>query len=258
MPLFKRLLTPTDLPPENFDRETLSLDVKGKDLRRYKQEDLAEQIAAFANALGGSIIIGANEQAGGTYLYGPATEADADATRIRYEQANRDFCSPNPLLEAVVIPRPPGFVTVVNVWPFLGQAVGVRMGAPDKPTWLFPFRVGTQTKFLRAEQLPMIMLPELRKAAILLSQISEGEGVMIQNPGGGSNVQMLFKSIQIESATFTMQTNRGMQGPNEVATFPLEAILMIWKHHRDGWQIAVRGQILSEGTYQPPTQLRSY
>lgn len=173
MPLFKRLLVTADLPPENFDRETLSLDVKGKDLRRYKHEDLAEQIAAFANALGGSIIVGANEQAGGTYIYDSMSEAEADVNRIKYEQANRDFCSPNPLLEAVVIPRPPGFVAAINVWPFVGQAVGVRIGAPDKAAWLFPLRVGTQTKFLRAEQLPMIMLPELRKVAILdLSRLS--------------------------------------------------------------------------------------
>ena len=264
MPLFKRYLTEADLPLENFEREGLSLDVKGKHPGKYKPVDLAEQIAAFANTLGGCILIGANEQAGGTYVYDVMEEDMADAARVRYEHAGRDFCSPNPILESVVIQRVPGFVTAINVWPFPGQAIGVRHGPPDKPAWLFPFRVGTQTKFLSAEQLPMIMLPELRKPAILLSQIVAGESVQIQNQGGGQVVNAAFHEIQLQTGTFTIQipphpASRPMGGgAMQIATIPLEAVYLVWKHHSDGWQIAVRGQVHTEGTFQPATQLRTF
>lgn len=264
MPIFKRVLALADLPPENFDREGLSLDVKGKRLERYRPVDLAEQIAAFANTLGGCILIGANEQAGGTYTYDVMDEALADTVRIKYEHAGRDFCSPNPILEPVVIQRPPGFVTAVNVWPFPGQAIGVRVGPLDKPAWLFPFRVGTQTKFLSAEQLPMMMLPELRKPAILLSQIADGEAVQIQNQGGGQSVRLIFKSIQLQAGTFALQIlpqspiRPGAAAFSQVANIPLEAVYLVWKHHIDGWQIAIRGQVHSDGTFQPSTQIRSF
>lgn len=68
---------------------------------------------------------------------------------------------------------------------------------------------------------------------------------------------MIFKAVQLESATFTLQTNPGVGKTAVIATFPLEAAFLVWKHHTNGWQIAVHGQILHDGTYQPSTQVRA-
>lgn len=255
MAFFKRILNPSELPTETADRETWSFDVKGKDLRSYAQEKLAVHIAAMSNGPGGNIIVGADEQEGGTFIYDYMTEKLADANRIRYEHANRDHCSPHPIIEAVVIPKgSTEFVTVINVWPSLGGAIGVRQGAKDKPAWLFPLRVGTQTKYLNADQLPMLMLPELRKTAILLSQITKGKTITVYNPGGLSPSKIQMDAVQPERGTFTVAPNGS---PLEVSALPLEAVHYVWESPK-GWLMIMKGILYNDITFQPETHLRQH
>lgn len=255
MSLFRRILKPKDLPPETTDRETWSFDVKGKDLRAYSQEKLAEHIAAMSNGPGGNIIVGANEQPGGTFTYDYMNEAEADANRIKYEHANRDHCSPNPILEAVVIQKSQTeFVAVINIWPSPAGAIGVRQGPKDKPAWLFPLRVGTQTKYLNADQLPMIMLPELRKSAILLSQLAKGSLIKVLNPGGGKNTVVQMDEVHPERGTFTVAP---VGKPAQSSSVPLEAVLYVWQTP-NGWQIALKGALYEDASFQPETQLRQH
>lgn len=249
---FKRIMKSRDLPSERVDRETWSFDVKGKDLRSYSQDKLAEHIASLANGPGGNIVVGANEKTGGTFVYELMTEQEADANRIRYEHANRDFCSPNPIIEAMVIQKETDFVAVINVWPAPGGAIGVRQGPKDKPAWLFPLRVGTQTKYLNADQLPMIMLPELRKAAILLSQIPKGALITISNPGGGGNAVVQMNDVQPERGTFSVAP---VGHPNQTSSVPLDAVLYVWETQK-GWQMALKGALYGDCSFQPETQIR--
>lgn len=262
MALVKRILEVADLPPEDFSREVLCLDVKGKHLERYSAQDLAEQVAAFANTLGGCILVGANEQDGGTYRYDPMAESQADAIRIRYEQATQNFCSPQPLLEPSVIAYAHGYVVAVNVWPFAGQAVGVRNGPKDKSAWLIPYRVGTQTRFLEMEQLAMFMLPQIRQAAVRLSQIPRETMVRILDQNQGNTSMMLrFDGVQPESSTFTMKGQGAGKGVGqiqelEILALPLEAVHLVWKNYSGLWQIALHGQLCSDGSYLPVTRIR--
>lgn len=89
---------------------------------------LARQVAAFANAIGGTLLIGAVEEPGTDRLgtYRPLSHDDAVAVEKRYGDAVKDLCSPKPLIDINAIQKDGGVVVAVNVWPFPGQAVGVR------------------------------------------------------------------------------------------------------------------------------------
>jgi hypothetical protein len=259
--LFKRILTPIDLPLEDFSREGLALDVKGKDLRSYKQVDLAEQVAAYANVTGGVILVGANEQPGGTAKYDPMTEADANANRTRYEQAAKEYCSPNPLVEPAVLARDGGFVVAINVWPFPGQAIGVRTGTKDKQSFIFPFRIATQTKFLEAEQLPMLMLSDIRKNAIVLDQIPANTQVQIIDYDGAKQLFLIFVEVLPERNCFVLDGQGSGKGLGAIQTLkdirlPLDIVNLVW-NERGAWKIAIKGQLGLDGTYLPQQNLRS-
>jgi hypothetical protein len=64
----------------------------------------------------------------------------------------------------------------VNVWPYVGQVIGVAVKCRREhddygdEAYVFPVRVGVDSVYLLPEQLPMFMLPEVRRAAILLRE----------------------------------------------------------------------------------------
>ncbi len=152
--------------PEPGALETDTLDFKGKMDRRDEKPDypeLAKDIAAFANAHGGVILVGAYEDKPNGRLgviKGLASDADVKEVRDAYSKAATEFCSPSPVTDSKVIPHSSGKVIAVNVWPFPGQAVGVREEGYER--WAFPWRSHIETKYLMPEQLPMLMIPELR------------------------------------------------------------------------------------------------
>src|SRR5262249_21803649 len=160
----------------------------------------------------------------------------------------RDYCSPNPLLEPAVFPWDAGFLLAVNVWPFPGQAVAVRTGSKDKQLYVFPFRSGTQTKFLEAEQLPMLMLPQLRKAAIVLAHIPVGKLVRIIDQGGQGNIELYLDGIFAERNCFRLKGQGSGKGVGDVqklpdgVTLPLDVVDLVWEE-KGRWQLAIRGQL---------------
>lgn len=150
--------------------------------------ELAKDMAAMANAYGGVIIIGACEDRKGVLsLYKPMTEADAVAACNEYKTAQRDRLRPAVIVLPEMIPHEDGFLVTVRVEPSMGQAIGVRF----KPTieivpetkqppeiFGFPVRVGDNTTWLQAEQLPMLMIPTLRRNIILLQQ-AQGQHAIV-------------------------------------------------------------------------------
>lgn len=167
--------------PEHGARETDTLDFKcevesGTDLWK-----LAKDVAALANASGGSILVGA---CGGTTLahYKPLTRDECLDALKKYEEAVRDRCSPAPSIAHEYFTHATGVALAVHVAPF-PAVVAVRVVSPDvgsgDDAWIFVRRVASQNVSFRPEELPMLMTPEIRRTAILLRGIGDGTAYVV-------------------------------------------------------------------------------
>ncbi len=148
MALFQLIDREQILPPEGTSREGLALDVKARPTT--DPFEMGKDMAAFANATGGVILVGANDSAG-LITYKPLlTEKEADDAKRNYEVSLRDRLSPAPRVDILVIATRGKFLVAVNVWPSPGQPVGVSIGGSrSSPSagFAFPVRVGSQTEW---------------------------------------------------------------------------------------------------------------
>jgi len=189
--MFDPITTPAQLPPIGA-HETETLDFKST----YKPSEtfeMAKDVAALANAVGGTLLVGAAEDAAEKLSgYVPVAPTEAADLQTRLEVAVTQRCSPAPFISATRIEhpaRPAHEVVAVNVWAFPAQAVGVKIGGSmadgyGGDAWVFPIRVGTQTKYLEPEMLAMLMLPEIRRKAILLHNLGVDRSITLRATGG--------------------------------------------------------------------------
>ena len=281
MAMFSPILSLGELPAPGASRERYSLDFKARGA--YKngsdREEMAKDVVALANASGGTILCGAEEEVdqrgkltGVLKQYNPIPEVDGNGLLSTFDLVNRDQCSPSPLLHGVPIPYRGGVIVAVNVWPSPLLFVGMRVVHPpskDVPqTYRFPLRVGTQTAFLEAGQLAMFMLPETRRAAILLDAIPLDAKVRVTSEGDlwtGVNASVHWDectfrhlganplknscrlrlqdhhSTVLESVLPSGTVARGIEG-----TIPLDAVRSVWEDGRPDepwWTIALVGSI---------------
>ena len=179
MPQFVPYSQSSLLPDEGGDYERATLDLK-RSVDPKGGFHIAKDVAAFANHLGGTLLIGVTENRGRVAKYMPLGPADIAETRQAVSNAVRDRLSPKPLVDMAVVPRGDGGIVAVNVWPFIGQPVGVRVTADKEAdghggdAYVFPLRTMVDSVYLLPEQLPMFMLPALRRTVILLNSIPPG------------------------------------------------------------------------------------
>jgi hypothetical protein len=168
------IITAADLPAVDT-AESISLDFKVVAPLKNGFE-LAKDIAVFANARGGTLLVGAKEKASRLERYVPLSQEVCDQTVRAYEEAVRDRCRPAPVFTCQRVPKDGGFLVAVNVQPTLSPLVSVRTKCDDGyagDAWCFPMRVGTQTVFITPENLPMYMDPKVRRTVILLGEIGD-------------------------------------------------------------------------------------
>lgn len=269
MPIFKTITSESDLPTIGESHEDLNLDMKSyseqiETAKHYPEIEMAKDVAAFSNSTGGVILVGAFEKNNhGGYLshYTPISHKKAEEVKKSFNVAVENRCSPSPLIDIAIIQKDGGYIVAVNIWAFPGQPIGVR-GQIDKQlegkgflAYFFPLRVGTNTVFIKPEQLPMLMLPDVRRTAILLDAIPTEarkkltiHGVKyLQNfnglvpetfPGELVSFDYLKNSITINVKTI-------MQGtPNEKGfesmVLPLDVVKSVWKCDEE-WIIALGG-----------------
>lgn len=125
--MWKPIETALDLPAEHtFESNTLDF----KAAPTESSLEMGKDVAAFANAQGGTVLVGAH---GGDRLerYNPMTVELAQSVAA-YDRAVRDRCAPAPLFSMQLIARDEGVVVAVNIQPFPGQVVGVRVLRKDK------------------------------------------------------------------------------------------------------------------------------
>lgn len=191
------------LPDEGSAVEGTFFDLK-REMDPAKRFEMAKDIAAFANRLGGCIVLGAEEESNRIKAYNPLSEGLVAKLETAFSEALGSRCSPRPIVHLRRFPKGAGFVLVVNVEPYLGQVVGVSIkGAASDgfggDAYVFPVRTVKDTEWLLPEQVPMFSIPHVRRAAILLGDIPDGSSVrVVHRKLGGQGffqMQMTFKGV---------------------------------------------------------------
>ena len=147
--------------------------------RKVDYAELAKDLAAFANAYGGTILVGACERGvGELQQYDALSAEEAEEAGTAYVHAGEALCFPRVPVTLARIACDAGFVLAVNVEPRLDAIVGVR-SASNSNAYLFPVRHDDDTKFLNPEQTVLNMLPQVRRTIILLRQIPSNAHVVV-------------------------------------------------------------------------------
>ncbi len=233
------------LPDPGAAFERAVLDLKGS----YSDEHsfhLAKDVAAFANHLGGTVLVGAWEENGRVGRYNGLTESDFSETQERISKAVRDRCSPRPYFDFSRFNLDSArYVLAVEVPPHIDVPVAVKTKA-DKNTdgyggeaWTYPVRTGSHSAFLLPEQLAMLSVPQVRRAQVLLSQIRAVESVVVTivtNSQGGIHTWQDARVHSVDVSTNTVLFTIG--GGGEPSTYaPLDLLEFACKDHQNRWHL---------------------
>ncbi|KAB2910161.1 MAG: ATP-binding protein [Kofleriaceae bacterium] len=235
VPSFSPVASLQDLPVVGSTPEASTWDMKAK-YPPSKEFEAAKDVAAFANHLGGTILVGAAEQDGTLVKYLPLNQSDADDVAAHFERSVAGRCRPPPLVETKRIPHEAGYVVAINVWPALAAPIGVRAVGDSRQgwggdAWVFPLRVATQTTFLLPEVLPMYMSAKDRRTVLLLAKIPTGDKVRVhyQGPHGAKTFLWFFLGYDEErnEISFKRVEDGASQG------YPIDRVASIFFHERE-------------------------
>jgi hypothetical protein len=248
--MFHPILSTNDLPPVGASREHLTCDFKVKPAN--SRFEMAKDVAALANASGGTLLIGAAEAAGALSAYIPLSRADAAAAQRNYEEAVRDRCDPSPIVSVGSIVHGSGVLLAINVMPSVASPVGVKVKADTSDgfggnAYVFPIRVTTQTIELLPGQLAMFMLPNVRRAVILLSRLKKNDTLTLQYKKAQhervSFAKVTFEEVDVLANRVRFSTNGGTRD------MPIDAIESIWEDNH-GIIACVNGSFAKHDHYE--------
>ena len=194
---------------------------------------LAKDVAAFANHLGGTLLIGAQENKGQLVSYIGMTPAEAGDVRDKFSKAVKDRCQPPPLVDFAEYDHPDDNtqrIVAVNVWPSL-QLVGVKVAAnKDKEgyggdAFTFPLRSGTDATYLTPVQIPMYMTPQVRRIVVMLSKVPIGAEVRITFPARNHEFVSVLEAVVEEENVARFKTREGTPAP----AIPLDCITTVYE-----------------------------
>lgn len=244
--------------------------------------DIAKDVAAFANAYGGTIVVGIQESSGKPVR----VEGVADVPNLK--ETIRDalgmFCVPLPATpeDYVISVRPaearrilkescaaaPSVavdLVTLNVAPDPRAPIGVRPldGASNRPladSWRFPVRMTDHTDFLNPTDLPMWMNSHERRVAIHLRR-AFGEGgaevtVAVHCRTGMAQNHpyerpLILTSVDEKQLCATFR----MADPPGVLVVPFSFILSVWRAVPDKWEMAINGSVLDEIQSSPGNKI---
>jgi hypothetical protein len=252
---YNRIESAEELPPEGpfscDTREKGDLDFKGYADPKTLWEH-AKDIAAFANSLGGVVLIGAVEKDDFLEYSGLKRQSVATVKKL-YEDAAQS-CSPAPVVDVIPIQLSGRTVVAVNVDPYVDQLVGAPADTRDKNgipqlhanAWRYPMRRASQTDFINPEEAAMFMNRAVRRAVILLSAIPTGarDKVMVycRSVLAGRVGMTTIPDIRVE--TILLDRNcLVLTSGNRRCRVPLSDIEDVWEHEEGRWAIRVCGHI---------------
>jgi predicted HTH transcriptional regulator len=122
MPLFVPWTDASTLPAVGagpIERATLDMKLELPTVDRFH---MAKDVAAFANHVGGTLLVGVLEKGGIVRRHQPMTPVAAAALQREFDEAVRDRCRPLPVIDFASVPAPDaaGVVLAVNVSPYFG------------------------------------------------------------------------------------------------------------------------------------------
>jgi hypothetical protein len=248
----------SDLPAIGT-RESPTCDFKAKPTD--DDFEIAKDVAAFANSSGGTLIIGA---AGGDHLakWLPLIPEDCRKAQRTYELAVRDRCRPAPVFTLLDPEVDGGRILVVNVWPFPGQLVGVRLkngearcgpnAKEPEGVYYFPLRIGTDTKPILPEQFPMFADAKLRRIALHLENTVGEKAILIatrlrrEKSKWVQPVTVQAVDLHTNTMNVSVPTDYGLR----IVPIPLDAVETV-SRAIDGWHIYIAGILTSVQSTSP-------
>lgn len=221
--------------------------------------ELAKDIAALSNSLGGHLVIGALTDAAKTRCEGFVGIEPSLATTLGNlaQQQAKDRCRPTPFVSPHVIdvPQKSEQVLVLRVAMSPVAPIGVslrqhRGGKLVDEGWCFPYRVGNHTNYLSPDQFGGYESMSARRAAALLLEIPQANwaSLRLRHQSGGSPtttgigmhrpVRLREVSLRENVARFSLIGGE----PEQPFTVPLDEVTTVWSGD-DVWQVAVRGYL---------------
>jgi hypothetical protein len=109
--------------------------------------------------------------------------------------------------------------------------------------FVFPVRMGRDTIELTPDQLSMFMLPEARRAAILIGAIDPGTQITVtsHSPEVG---QWPMRLLSADVFSNSLSLEHG-EGSTVLVTVPLDHVDTVWKDSR-GWCLHLRGRLYGD------------
>lgn len=242
---------------------------KEYDLRDLDKNDgrfeIAKDIAAFANHLGGTIVVGAVENPQTGKLVAFNSVQDEKRLVQALDQA-LNFCLPPPVatheqidLDAqtqdTILGRPgaTGLITLVaiNVQPYLNGPIGAKIwresgkkGEAFNDAFRFPCRGAEGTRYLRPEELALAMNSHERRILLQLEKIEPDLSITLWTPQplrGGITTSTTCKIVQIDHEGSVILVESQHPEPYK-CEIPVALIRAIWRT-RDGWNMGIEGSI---------------
>lgn len=243
MPTFEPQVQPAPLPPVGAAIERAVMDWKVKPANFAFEK--AKDVAAFANHLGGCILIGASEHKGQLAKYVGLTQAEAGKVRDEYSKAVAQRCQPPPTVDFEEYEDPTDStkrIVAINVWPSL-NLIGVKINTTKDtegwggPAYAYPVRSGTDATYLQPVQLPMYITPQVRRIAVMMSRIQKGAIVqLIETRLDNSKIDKayIFDGVEEEANLVRFQTRDGTPTSLHV---PLDRILSVYEGPDSVWRV---------------------
>lgn len=214
--------------------------------------EMAKDVAAFANAEGGAIIIGALEGTTGPDYSRPLSVKHAAMLEDAFDKAVRDLCRPSPAVHARTIPvpgTPASVILVVNIEPLVDQPVAARHETAQD-AWRFPLRVGRHTECLLPEQLPLYMNSKARRAKLLLLRAlrSGGKIDLFAVPAGNATHETIRGADEFNLDAVDPEESGSivLSQPDEdrqVVTIPIDDVEAVWLQHSGRWAVRIAGRL---------------
>jgi hypothetical protein len=266
--MWKPIENQKDLP-QIGTLESSTLDFKGA--APDDTIEMAKDVAAFANAQGGTLLIGAH---GGSQLqtYKPMAAGEAKRVAVAFDEAVKVRCAPSPLFSTELISYESGFIVAINVQPFPGQVVGVGLTKAESqiPTpksgkttkgvdglFSFPLRVGTHTKVITPEQLPMFMDAKIRRVAIALEAIVGKRVVLFDFTNTDKRVGLEVATVErVDMITNVLELMVDYESDHLPVQLPLDFVETVCQA-KPAWHLYLNGH-LDRNEWQPntPEELR--
>lgn len=255
---YRPITVAAQLPPTGPVAETLRFDMKmeiAQHVLAVGARDLsalATDVAAFANASGGVLLVGAREEPTGVLAeYVGVDHPTAIRVAEAYQNALR-LCSPRPVIDPQPLAAPGGgYVVAVNCDAYAAPPVGVHRPEENRAEpkwWTFPTRRGNRTHNMKPEELATVMEPRLRRMALLLERLPLVGGrasAPMRCPYfhfADSNVRLFWiKAIDQESSALRLEE---INEPHRPMTIPLDAVRWVWHDPlRGSYHVAVDGDL---------------